>query len=141
MTDPAPRADVPPLRDGHPAGPPAPPRSRRHQLIIAHEGGARRAGAWSPAANVYVLTAMGGSVLDFRDAELPPGTTTVWVLALMGGVEIIAPPWLRVESRGLGLMGGFAKAPDPDGGTEEAGPVLRVYGLAVMGGVEITMRR
>lgn len=113
--------------------------AQQHQVVVAIMGGAERKGAWSPPSNLYVVAVMGGSLLDFRDAVLAPGVTNVMVLAMMGGVEIIVPPGLRVESNGIGIMGGFehaAKHPAEGGG----GPVLRISGAAIMGGVEIKER-
>jgi hypothetical protein len=111
-----------------------------HQFVIALMGGAMRKGPWSPARNVYVTTLMGGASLDFREASLDSGVTEVYVLAIMGGVEIIVPPGLQVESSGIGIMGGFdhgsgaTRNPDPNA------PILRISGLALMGGVEIKER-
>ncbi len=111
-----------------------------HQFVVALMGGAMRKGPWSPARNVYVTTLMGGASLDFREASLDSGVTEVYVLAIMGGVEIIVPPGLQVESNGIGIMGGFdhgrgaSRSPDPNA------PILRITGLALMGGVEIKER-
>lgn len=112
----------------------------QHQVVVAIMGGAERKGVWSPSANLYVVAFMGGSLLDFREAQLGPGVTNVMVLAMMGGVEIVVPPGLRVESNGMGIMGGFEHAgqhaADPGNG-----PVLRISGVAIMGGVEIKERQ
>jgi hypothetical protein len=111
-----------------------------HQFVVALMGGAMRKGPWSPARNVYVTTLMGGASLDFREASLDSGVTEVYVLAIMGGVEIIVPPGLQVESNGIGVMGGFdhghgaTRNPDPNA------PILRITGVAIMGGVEIKER-
>jgi hypothetical protein len=110
-----------------------------HQLVIAVMGGADRKGPWTPGENLYVAAIMGGAVLDFRQARLGPGVTHVYVLAIMGGVEIIIPPGLRVESNGIGIMGGFEHAAERPS-EPDAGPVLRVSGAAIMGGVEIKER-
>ena len=57
----------------------------------------------------------------------------------MGGVEIKVPEGVRVESGGGGIMGGFEGVDqfgdDPDG------PVLRIDGLAIWGGVEVKVVR
>jgi hypothetical protein len=117
---------------------PATPR-QPHQVVVAIMGGVERKGAWTPASNLYVVAFMGGSLLDFRDVVLPPGETNVTVLAMMGGVEIIVPPGLRVESNGIGIMGGFEHtAKQPVDSMD--GPVLRISGVAIMGGVEIKER-
>ena len=112
----------------------------QHQVVVAIMGGAERKGVWSPPANLYVVAFMGGSLLDFRDAQLGPGVTNVMVLAMMGGVEIVVPPGLRVESNGMGIMGGFEHAGQYAGEPGD-GPVLRISGVAIMGGVEIKQRQ
>lgn len=110
-----------------------------NQVVVAIMGGAERKGSWGPPENLYVVAVMGGTLLDFREAQLGPGVTTVNVLALMGGVEIIVPPGLRVESHGIGIMGGFGHATQRAEAAED-GPVLRITGAAIMGGVEIKER-
>jgi hypothetical protein len=109
------------------------------RLIFALMGGAERRGNWRPGSKNIVMSVMGGSMLDFRETELPPGVTEVWVFACMGGCEIIVPPTLSVETHGFALMGGFgqfADSPPPAPGA----PVLRINGFAIMGGVEIYVR-
>ena len=121
------------------AGPPALPVDR-NQVVVAIMGGAERKGTWHPAENVHVVAVMGGAELDFREAQFGAGVTNVYVVALMGGVVILIPPGLRVESNGLGIMGGFehlAREQQRDA----AGPILRISGIALMGGVEIREKR
>ncbi|MDH3207374.1 MAG: DUF1707 domain-containing protein [Gemmatimonadota bacterium] len=106
---------------------------------IAVLGGSRRKGPWSPARVNYTVAIMGGVELDFREAALPPGLTEVKVFSAMGGVEVIVPPGLSVESHGIGILGGFEHA--GDGAHPQPGaPVLRITGVALMGGVEIKVR-
>jgi hypothetical protein len=121
---------------------PAPPRHiELHQTMVAIMGGAERKGAWSPARMTRVLALMGGAVLDFRDVRLPPGTTELQVFAMMGGVEVIVPPGLRVASEGIGIMGGFEQvASSASYDAAPDAPLLRITGFALMGGVEITER-
>jgi hypothetical protein len=120
---------------------PAEPGSQRdHQLVLAVMGGNVRTGPWTPARNVHVVAFMGGVELDFRQASLAAGVTEVYVLALMGGVEIIVPPGVQVESNGIGIMGGFDHGGQTKFPVDRPAPVLRISGLALMGGVEITER-
>ncbi len=112
---------------------------RGQELVVAVLGGSSRRGRWRPARSNYALAVCGGAELDFREAVLPPGVTELRVFALCGGVEIVVPPGLNVESHGLALLGGFEHAGDsaePDGGA----PTLRVTGVACMGGVEVSVR-
>jgi hypothetical protein len=112
-----------------------------HGTVIAVMGGTGRKGRWAPARRNLVLAVMGGAELDFREAMLPPGVTEVTVYTMWGGVDIVVPPDLHVESNGFAVMGGFEfgaeeQAPPPPGA-----PSLRISGVAVMGAVDITVRR
>lgn len=103
-------------------------------------GGVDKRGQWQPAQKTYCYAFMGGVALDFRDALLPPGETEVTIIAVMGGAEIIVPPELRVDCDGIAIMGGFDHAHEVAGQDPNA-PVLRINGFALMGGVEVTVRK
>lgn len=115
-------------------------RTRDQQRLVAILGGVVRSGHWSPAQKIRVTAMLGGAELDFREAALPPGVTEVEVKAVLGGVNIIVPPQLAVDMEGTAILGGFAHSersaavPDPDR------PILRISGLAVLGGVQIETR-
>jgi hypothetical protein len=116
-----------------------PDRVPERNLVVAVMSGAVRKGRWTPARTNVAVSIMGGTQLDFREAALGPGITEVKVFAMMGGVEIIVPPDVHVESHGIGIMGGFDHISDYEDVSGDA-PTLRVAGLALMGGVEISVR-
>lgn len=71
--------------------------------------------------------------------------TEVTVFALWGGVDIIVPPGLQVECSGAGIMGAFERTPDEladasVASSDPGSPVLRVNGVALMGGVDVSTR-
>jgi hypothetical protein len=103
-------------------------------------GGVERRGSWAPARRNVVIAIMGGAELDFRELDLPPGETEVYIFTMMGGVEIIVPPELVVDASGIAIMGGFAHASAPRDPAENR-PVLRVSGVCIMGGDDISVRR
>ena len=137
-----PTASPPAIRpEPSPARVPRVPASQRQasQFVVAVMAGSERKGSWVPARNIYSIAFMGGVGLDFREARFGPGVTEVTIVAVMGGVEIIVPPGLQVEADGFAIMGAFehrsdAAPPDPDS------PVLRINGMALMGGLEISTR-
>ena len=108
------------------------------ETITAIMSGAVRKGSWEPAELVQVISIMGGVELDFRDAVLLEGVTEVEIHTIMGGVKIIVPDDIDVQTEGMGIMGGFEHfdhtCDDPDA------PLLRITGFAIMGGVEIELR-
>ena len=111
-----------------------------NSVIVGIMGGGSRRGTWIPARNNWAVGLMGGCELDFRDAQLGPGVTEVRVLACMGGIEIIAPPDVQVESSGIGIMGGFDVSSHYRPPTYPDAPIIRVTGLAIMGGAAVKVR-
>ncbi len=111
----------------------------KRSFQLAVWGGSRRQGAWRPGRHHFSFSVMGGSELDFREAQLPAGETEVTVLNLMGGTTIIVPPGLAVKSHGFALMGGFDGL-DQLGDPAPDAPSLTIKGLALMGGISIEVR-
>jgi hypothetical protein len=108
--------------------------------VVAVMGGSNRRGRWTPARKNYAVAVMGGAELDFREAVLSPGVTEVHVYTLWGGVEIIVPPGINVESHGIALLGGFEHAGGDDPTADAGAPTLRITGVALMAGVDISVR-
>jgi hypothetical protein len=90
------------------------------------------------AVHMNVAAIMGGAGLDYREAIFGEPVTDVTVVVFMGGVEIIVPPGVRVESNGFALMGGFEQVAQETAGPEA--PLIKVNGFACMGAVEIKVR-
>lgn len=106
-------------------------------------GGSERTGQWLVAPTHTSITLMGGNALDLREARLAASETTIYALAIMGGIDIIVPEDVRVVDDGVGIMGGFGIEDHPSCTVSVAqlpadAPVIRVRGLALMGGVGIT---
>ncbi|HLK37339.1 MAG TPA: LiaF domain-containing protein [Polyangiaceae bacterium] len=108
--------------------------------LVAVLGGVERAGRWTVPRRLRATALLGGMVLDLRDAVLPPGTTEIDVLAVMGGVQIVVPPTLSVEVAGNAFMGGFAHVERVPSDPDPERPLLRVRGLALLGGVAVETR-
>lgn len=135
-------ADLPALRDANSPATLAAPvgEVRDKQVMVAVMGAATRKGSWVPPRQLHVFAIMGGAELDFREARFGPGIVEVTVFALMGGVEITVPPGVRVEVEGIGIMGAFDEQRLAQGPMDASAPVIRVGGVALMGGVEIHTR-
>jgi len=113
---------------------------RERSFQIAVMGGYEKKGEWTPPRKLYSFAMMGGAGLDFREARMPPGETKVLVVALMGGVEILVPPGLPVETHGFGIMGGFTGVDQAGVDSDPDAPRLVIRGFACMGGVEVVVR-
>lgn len=113
---------------------------RDRQLLGAVMGGTAHRGSWRPARQINALAAMGSIKLDFREASFAAGVTDLVVIALMGGVEILVPPGLRVQCDGIGVMGAFDGVSHDSPGWHPDQPTLRIRGIAFFGGVEVKQR-
>ncbi len=128
---PAPRASAP--EDAAPAaGVPGPAR----RTAIAIMSGAKRSGAWLVARRLRAFAFWGGVVLDLRDARYQSGVTDITAVAIMGGVQIIAPEHVRMDVAGVGIMGGFGESALTAAPPANA-PVVRVKGFSFWGGVVV----
>ena len=120
--------------------PPRPASVPRYTLAFAIMGGTTRKGAWTVPRTVNAFALMGGVELDLSNAVLGDGVTDIWACAIMGGVEIIAPSNIRVECEGLGILGSFEDKTEVHGPIPEHAPTVRIRGIALMGGVEVSTR-
>jgi hypothetical protein len=127
-------------------------RARAHRrAVVRHgEGGTRwlvsimsghdRKGRWRVATSLNVINVMGGSDIDFNDAELADDVVTVTVFSLMGGASIRVPDGINVEVSDFAFMGGNDASignPLPDPG----GPTLRIKLISIMGGSDVKRGR
>ena len=138
------QADLLPLTQDLPVSSPARPvpllpglaaspvERERHLAIMS---GFTRRGVWTLPHELQVVAIMGGSDLDLRQAVWSGGECVITVFAFWGGLNVIVPPGVDVRMEGAGIMGGFD---GPSGGELAPGaPVLRVRGVAIMGGVSV----
>lgn len=114
-----------------PAVPDAEPE--RHLAIL---GGFERKGTWTVPGTMQIVAVMGGANLDFREAGFAAGTCELRVNALMGGVNLIVPPDVRVIFSMVSVLGGH----NDDKGNPTASadaPTLVINGFCLMGGVNV----
>ncbi|AOP45665.1 DUF1707 SHOCT-like domain-containing protein [Streptomyces lydicus] len=99
-------------------------------------GGFQRKGRWTIGRRFTAVCFMGGGEIDLREANFAAREVTVTCWAFMGGVNVVVPPGVEVDVRGLGIMGGFDAHEDGTPG-EPGAPRVIVRGLALMGGVGV----
>ncbi len=108
--------------------------------IFAVMGGHDRTGSWIVPRQLKIVVVMGGAEIDLREARFGAGVTDIEVFVMMGGVSIIVPPGVRVESLGAAFMGGFELKAGDATALSPMHPIIRLSGLAIMGGVETETR-
>jgi len=104
-------------------------------VAIGILSGATRNGPWVVPAQFTALAMMGGVDLDLTQAKFAAREVTITAVALMGGVEIVVPDDITVIVNGVGIMGAFEDHARVQGAPGT--PVLRINGLAIMGGVDV----
>jgi hypothetical protein len=123
-------APVPVSVDGDSSAP------KLRERLVAIMSGIVRRGLWRIPRRLRVVAIMGGVELDLRQAELPPGVTEISAFVLMGGLVVRVPPGVRLETDGFAFMGGFEDRMHEPGIARADAPVVRVTGVAIMGGVD-----
>ena len=107
--------------------------------MVAVLGGTTRKGVWKPARSTRIMTILGGTELDYTEAEMPPGVTEVDIFCLLGGADITVPPGVNVEVDMVPILGGVDNksevSEDPDS------PTIRIRGFTVLGGLDIKTKR
>lgn len=102
---------------------------------IAVMSGSERKGPWVAPRQFTAVAVMGGVVIDLTKARFAEREVTITCFAMMAGIDIIVPEDVHVRVNGVGLLGAFEDRshaqPAPDA------PVVRINGLAMMGGVDV----
>lgn len=130
-------ADLPGSSAVLPEAPSTPAPRGVGSRIVAIFAGATRKGSWHPDPVINVVAIFGGVDLDFRDAVLPGREVILRATAVLGGIDVIVPPEMRVVDNGIAILGGrditgnVAEAASPDS------PVLRIEGACVLGGIDV----
>ncbi|MFC5722814.1 DUF1707 domain-containing protein [Streptomyces gamaensis] len=101
-------------------------------------GGFVRRGNWTVPRRFTAFTFWGGGEIDLREARFEDRDVEIRCFAVMGGVNVIAPPEIEVQVGGIGIMGGFDHG-SAGGGTPGA-PRVRITGLAFWGGVGLSRK-
>jgi len=108
--------------------------------LISFFAEVKRRGGWTPPAGIEARIVFGSMLLDFREARLQPGVTTIDANVIFGELKVIVPPGVRVVSEGNAVFGSFDhNAPEWEDPAVGA-PVVRITGSAVFGATKVIVR-
>jgi hypothetical protein len=139
--------DLPAATGAAPA--PVPPRPQptsgmpavRYSSALAVMSETKRSGVWLVEAQQTAFALMGSVVLDMRLAQFESQEVVVVANAIMGEVQVIVDAGTTVVVEGVGVMGDFSEQrPRVPFDAVRGGPVVRVRGLALMGGVHVVRK-
>lgn len=94
-----------------------------------------RKGVWTIARRFTSVAIMGGGRIDLREARFEAPETVIRAFAVMGGLNVVVPPDVELEVRGIGVMGGFDHSQSGTGPPNA--PRVVVTGFAFWGGVTV----
>jgi len=125
-----------------PAGPTAiedPARADTTKLRVIMSSVERR-GRWTVPRELDLRVLWGHAELDFRDASLGPGVTTIHVRVFMGNFELVLPPNLAIEVAVSSFAGSVTERHRVPPDVDPARPQIRVVGTVRFGNLEIMTR-
>jgi hypothetical protein len=124
------------------AGPTAiddPSRADAKKLRVIMSSIERR-GRWTVPRSLDLRVLWGNAELDFRDASLGPGVTTIHVRVFMGNFEVVLPPNLGIEVDVSGFASSVTERHRVPPDADPARPLIRITGTVRFGNLEITTR-
>jgi len=116
-----------------------PNRAEQKKLRVVMSAIERKS-RWLVPRQLDVRVFWGAAELDFREASIGPGVTTLDVRVTMAALDLILPPWLAIDCDVSSFAGSVeerhrvASEPDP------MAPLLRVVGSVRFGSLAITTR-
>jgi hypothetical protein len=110
---------------------------KKLRVVMSHVS---RSSRWTVPRTLQLRVLWGNAELDFRDASLAPGVTTIDVGVLMGNLEIILPPHLAIDVDVSSFMGSVEERHRIPPDADPARPLLRLTGAVRLGNLEIMTR-
>jgi hypothetical protein len=104
---------------------------------VAILSGSTRKGLWTVPPTFTSFALLGGIEIDLSQARFEEAETTIQAFAFMGGIEIRVPDDVAVQVNGVGFMGAFEDNLGRQDQLPPGAPLVKITGLAVMGGVDV----
>ena len=138
-------SDNPPPGSLYPA-PRAPAALTQRSLrgIVCVLGNRGVKGPWSMPPHLRVMTILGNSEIDLREAQFESDTSVIEIVSIMGNVTITVPPDVVVECNGETFLGSFEihrKKDVRDVVPPPGAPRVRVVGHSYLGNADVIVRR
>lgn len=111
-----------------------------HTSSVAIMSGSVRKGLWEVGDSYTAFALMGGVELDFREAVFTSRELVLNANTVMGGIDITVNAGTHVILEGIGIMGGYDQTNKVLPVLSDQSPVIRIKGLALMGGVQVIRR-
>ena len=97
-------------------------------------------GKFTLAQNIHAGTILGGISIDTSHANFVHAITTIHVGTILGSVKLTVPRGVKVETYGLGILGGFASPIQANDATQVA-PLIILRGASILGDVRVQVNQ
>jgi Cell wall-active antibiotics response 4TMS YvqF len=98
-----------------------------------------RAGDWILPRLFRAVSFWGSVTIDLTSARFGAGTSQIEVVAIMGSIEVLVPPDVRVDCDGDALLGSFEVRGQKWSRPGHDAPTVHITGNAYLGSVEVTV--
>lgn len=106
--------------------------------VVAIFSGTTLKGWFKAPELINAAAIFGGAEIDLRDAEIPESGITIEVAAIFGGVDIFLPDWVHVDIEGVPIFGDISR---PRESGDPRGPLIKIRGSAIFGGIDIKFKQ
>lgn len=113
------------------------PAEERHVAILT---GFDRKGVWTVPQQLTVVAVLGGVNLDLRAARFAAKEVVIRLNCFLGGANLTVGPDVRVVTELTAILGGCSGPDDADADLHPDSPVVRVQGVAILGGVSVVRK-
>lgn len=98
-----------------------------------------RSGLWRVPKRIKLFSMLGGSNLDFTDAEFCHPTVTIDVTCILGSENIYVPEGVNVVSKAFAVLGSIENSTPST--PDRNAPTIIIEGTVVLGNIEIKVKR
>lgn len=111
--------------------------TKKQRVILSS---VERRGPWSVPRHLDLYVVWGNAELDFREASIGPGVTTIHVRVFMGNFEVVLPPNLAIDVDVSSFAGNVEERHRVPPDADPARPLIRIVGTVRFGNLEVTTR-
>ena len=92
--------------------------------------------------SITVATVLTGNKIDLSVADFVHPVTKIQVpVNILGGLHVIVPRGVAVETRGIGILGSFTGVKSQGIHSGQDRPLVIVEGMTVLGGVHVSINK
>ena len=97
----------------------------------------KKGGKFTVPRTIHAGQILTGSKLDLSRADFVHPSTTIYAGTILGAFHLTVPRGVRVEARGLGILGAIQGLSSQTVHAGQDAPVVILSGVAILGGIVV----